>query len=216
MDEAFSGPVSASKATRAVMSGMAREVRCRSTAACRAIGTAVWCRWGCSPPTPRVRLRSAHSWNTSPTLVRPRSLYWMELDGQLDVDAAFLNWMELDGEMGAAINTSTLEVTTEILSLISEIDEFKGAWRALGRIAPERLTNLKRIATIESIGSSTRIEGAKLTDREVEKLFYEHRDQVLCDQRRAGSCRLRRRHGNGLLELGSDRSHRKPHQTAPS
>ncbi len=73
--------------------------------------------------------------------------------------------------MGAAIDTSTLEVTNEILSLISEIDEFKGAWRALGRIAPDRLTNLKRVATIESIGSSTRIEGAKLTDREVEKLF---------------------------------------------
>ena len=73
--------------------------------------------------------------------------------------------------MGAAIDTSTLEVTNEILSLVSEIDEFKGAWRALGRIAPDRLTNLKRVATIESIGSSTRIEGAKLTDREVEKLF---------------------------------------------
>lgn len=73
--------------------------------------------------------------------------------------------------MGAAINTSTLEVTNEILSLVSEIDEFKGAWRAIGRMAPDRLTNLKRVATIESIGSSTRIEGAKLTDREVEKLF---------------------------------------------
>lgn len=80
-------------------------------------------------------------------------------------------WMELDGEMGAAINTSTLEVTNEILSLISEIDEFKGAWRVLGRMAPDRLTNLKRVATIESIGSSTRIEGARLTDREVEKLL---------------------------------------------
>ena len=73
--------------------------------------------------------------------------------------------------MGAATNTATLALTNEILSLISEIDEFKGAWRAIGRIAPERLTNLRRVATIESIGSSTRIEGAKLTDREVEKLL---------------------------------------------
>lgn len=77
----------------------------------------------------------------------------------------------MDERMGAAINSSTLEVTNEILSLISEIDEFKGAWRAIGRIAPERLTGLKRVATIESIGSSTRIEGARLTDREVEKLL---------------------------------------------
>jgi Fic family protein len=73
--------------------------------------------------------------------------------------------------MVATINTSTLKVTNEILSLISEIDEFKGAWRAIGRIAPERLTSLRHVATIESIGSSTRIEGARLTDREVEKLL---------------------------------------------
>lgn len=56
-------------------------------------------------------------------------------------------------------------------SLISEIDEFKGAWRALGTLAPERLSALRRVATIESIGSSTRIEGSKLSDREVERLL---------------------------------------------
>lgn len=48
---------------------------------------------------------------------------------------------------------------------------FKGAWRALGTLAPERLDALRRVATIESIGSSTRIEGSKLTDREVEQLL---------------------------------------------
>lgn len=84
---------------------------------------------------------------------------------------AFSNWMETGGNMDAGLNTASLEVTNEILSLIAEIDEFKGAWRAIGRIAPERLTSLRRVATIESIGSSTRIEGARLTDREVEKLL---------------------------------------------
>lgn len=68
-------------------------------------------------------------------------------------------------------NTSTIAISTEILSLIAEIDEFKGAWRALGTLAPERLLALKRVATIESIGSSTRIEGSKLSDREVEELL---------------------------------------------
>ena len=65
----------------------------------------------------------------------------------------------------------TINITTELLALISEIDEFKGAWRALGSLEPERLSALRRVATIESIGSSTRIEGSKLTDREVEKLL---------------------------------------------
>lgn len=69
------------------------------------------------------------------------------------------------------MNINSLKVTNDILTFISELDEFKGAWQAIGRIAPERLSNLRHVATIESIGSSTRIEGAKLSDREVEKLL---------------------------------------------
>jgi Fic family protein len=67
--------------------------------------------------------------------------------------------------------TDTLRITPAVLALIAEIDEFKGAWRALGTLAPERLLALRRVATIESIGSSTRIEGSKLSDREVERLL---------------------------------------------
>lgn len=67
--------------------------------------------------------------------------------------------------------TDALQITPEVLGLIARIDEFKGAWRALGTLAPDRLSALRRVATIESIGSSTRIEGSKLTDREVERLL---------------------------------------------
>lgn len=66
---------------------------------------------------------------------------------------------------------NSLQITPEILRLVSELDEFKGAWRAFRALAPERLAALRRIATIESVGSSTRIEGARLTDREVERLL---------------------------------------------
>ena len=64
-----------------------------------------------------------------------------------------------------------LAVSQRLLKAIAEIDEFKGRWAALGNLAPERLSALRRIATIESVGSSTRIEGVKLTDDEVEKLL---------------------------------------------
>jgi Fic family protein len=57
------------------------------------------------------------------------------------------------------------------LQLIAELDEFKGRWQALGQLAPERLFVLKRVATIESIGSSTRIEGVKLSDQEIDRLL---------------------------------------------
>ncbi|WP_282063593.1 Fic family protein [Roseobacter litoralis] len=68
-------------------------------------------------------------------------------------------------------NTDTLTITSKILAMVSEIDEFKGAWQALGTLAPERLAALRRVATIESIGSSTRIEGSKLSDQEVKRLL---------------------------------------------
>ncbi|MFZ4396005.1 MAG: Fic family protein [Kiritimatiellia bacterium] len=64
-----------------------------------------------------------------------------------------------------------ITITPEVLRLVAGIDEFKGAWRAYRNIAPDRLNLLRKVATIESVGSSTRIEGAKLTDGEVERLL---------------------------------------------
>ncbi|MFM2075859.1 MAG: hypothetical protein RJB34_2164 [Pseudomonadota bacterium] len=68
-------------------------------------------------------------------------------------------------------NLNTLNISADILALVAKIDEFKGAWRALGTLAPERLFSLRRVATIESIGSSTRIEGSKLSNQAVEALL---------------------------------------------
>lgn len=68
------------------------------------------------------------------------------------------------------ITIDSLRITPELLSIIAELDEFKGAWRALGTLAPERLTALRRVATIESIGSSTRIAGSRLSDTDVQRL----------------------------------------------
>ncbi len=53
-----------------------------------------------------------------------------------------------------------------MLLLIAQIDEFKGAWRALGSLAPKRLLALRRVATIEGVASSTCVEGGKLTNAE--------------------------------------------------
>jgi Fic family protein len=58
-----------------------------------------------------------------------------------------------------------------MVRLIGKIDEFKGYWRNSTEVTPERLAALKQVATIESVGSSTRIEGAKLSDQDVEQLL---------------------------------------------
>jgi Fic family protein len=69
------------------------------------------------------------------------------------------------------MDNNQIVITPEMLSIIAEIDEFKGSWRVLGTLAPERLAALRKVATIESIGSSTRIEGVKLSDRQIETLL---------------------------------------------
>ena len=65
----------------------------------------------------------------------------------------------------------TLPVSGEMLRLISEVDRYQGHWSAVQGFTPERLSGLRRMATIESVGSSTRIEGSKLTDAAVAELL---------------------------------------------
>ena len=63
------------------------------------------------------------------------------------------------------------KISVKIVNLISEIDEFKGKWEVVKNLAPDRLSVLKRVATIASVGSSTRIEGSHLSDIQVEQLL---------------------------------------------
>jgi len=61
--------------------------------------------------------------------------------------------------------------TQKIINKISYIDSFKGKWLAIEKEENKYLRELRKIATIESIGSSTRIEGAALTNKEVATLL---------------------------------------------
>src|SRR3989338_10942018 len=62
-------------------------------------------------------------------------------------------------------------VPANILSLIASIDELKGRWVAGANLHPQILGRLKQSVLITSTGASTRIEGAKLSDSEVEDLM---------------------------------------------
>jgi hypothetical protein len=53
-------------------------------------------------------------------------------------------------------SSKSLLIRPEILNLVSRIDEFNGVWRTLGTLTPDCLSALRRVAAIESIGSSTR------------------------------------------------------------
>ncbi|MDP3352950.1 MAG: Fic family protein [Flavobacteriaceae bacterium] len=63
------------------------------------------------------------------------------------------------------------EIFQEIIQKLSKIDSFKGGWKLIQNKEKRYLKELRDIATIQSIGSSTRIEGATLTDEEVKQLL---------------------------------------------
>jgi Fic family protein len=69
------------------------------------------------------------------------------------------------------IEPDQLQLNASLASLLAEIDEFKGRWKAITWLSPDILGRLRRVATIESVGSSTRIEGSQLTDHQVELLL---------------------------------------------
>lgn len=59
----------------------------------------------------------------------------------------------------------------QIVALLAEIDGIRGEFKSGLRMSPQAITNLKKSTLITSAGASTRIEGARLTDEEVEKVM---------------------------------------------
>lgn len=62
-------------------------------------------------------------------------------------------------------------ISGSIISFLTAIDELKGRWIASAKLHPQILGRLKQSVLITSTGASTRIEGAKLEDQDVEKLM---------------------------------------------
>ena len=75
--------------------------------------------------------------------------------------------------MGNYINKLNFDFQTnhKILNLIAKIDLYKGKWNIIEKQENIYLKELRKIATIESIGSSTRIEGVTLSDEEIKELL---------------------------------------------
>ena len=70
------------------------------------------------------------------------------------------------------VRAKDIVITSDMLNKIAEIDRFAGSWSADElKLTPADLKSMKRVATIESVGSSNRIEGNKMTDAEIEALF---------------------------------------------
>jgi Fic family protein len=75
----------------------------------------------------------------------------------------------------AKINTVNLDLSFELINKLSSIDRFSGEWSNIERREGiHTLKQLKSIATVQSVGASTRIEGSKLTNDEIQVLLFEN------------------------------------------
>lgn len=73
--------------------------------------------------------------------------------------------------MKVQAHTFQLELSMKLLAELSKVDRFDASWAAIEKREGATLKQLKSIATVRSVGASTRIEGSKMTDAEVEVLL---------------------------------------------
>jgi Fic family protein len=75
--------------------------------------------------------------------------------------------------MGDKVFTFTINLDWQLINLISQVDRFDASWSAIERREGQSLKQLKSIATVRSVGASTRIEGSRMSDEEVAVLLSE-------------------------------------------
>ena len=73
--------------------------------------------------------------------------------------------------MSQKVHTFSIALTMTLVKLINKVDRFDATWSSIEKREGQSLKHLKAIATVRSVGSSTRIEGSKMTDAEVEVLI---------------------------------------------
>ncbi len=75
-----------------------------------------------------------------------------------------------------------IQISSEVLTKVARIDELKGQWSVSANLNPYFLGRLKKSVLITSTGASTRIEGSKLADEDVEKLMFGMAIQKFADR----------------------------------
>jgi len=66
-----------------------------------------------------------------------------------------------------------LDLTWQLINSLSRLDRFDASWSSIEKREGQSLKHLKSIATVRSVGASTRIEGSKMSDEEVDLLIMD-------------------------------------------
>lgn len=73
--------------------------------------------------------------------------------------------------MENGVHTFLLRPDWQLINAISKLDRFDASWIAIEKREGKNLKHLKSIATVRSVGASTRIEGSRMSDDEVKVLI---------------------------------------------
>jgi len=73
--------------------------------------------------------------------------------------------------MDISVHTFKLIPDWNLIQIISTLDRFDASWTAIEKKEGQSLKQLKSIATVRSVGASTRIEGSVMSDEEVKVLI---------------------------------------------
>lgn len=84
--------------------------------------------------------------------------------------------------METGIYNHRINLNWTLISSLSQIDRFDATWTSIEKREQKGLKELKSIATIRSVGASTRIEGSKMSDDEVDALLKNLDIQKLVDR----------------------------------
>jgi Fic family protein len=73
--------------------------------------------------------------------------------------------------MKDSVHTFQITLDWHLMAVISLIDRFDASWSSIEKREGQSLKQLKSIATVRSVGASTRIEGSKMSDEEIDVLL---------------------------------------------
>ena len=73
--------------------------------------------------------------------------------------------------MDNSVYTYKIQLDWTLIDFINKIERFDASWASIEKREGQSLKQLKSIATVRSVGASTRIEGSKMNDEEVEALL---------------------------------------------
>ena len=84
--------------------------------------------------------------------------------------------------MKQTVHTFHISLDWELIAQLSKLDRFDATWSSIEKREGASLRQLREVETIRSVGASTRIEGAKLSDEEVD-VFLQNVDSSKLDDR---------------------------------